>query len=90
MIKYLFSTKSLSLMDIKDEDRSEESKKNHITYYRSLTKVISNIQEEKNQELDPTISSHLNARIDAMEKDRDRIRNMFPDITDEEWNDDAD
>ena len=77
-------------MDIKDEDRSEESKKNHITYYRSLTKVISNIQEEKNQELDPTISSHLNARIDAMEKDRDRIRNMFPDITDEEWNDDAD
>ena len=90
MIKYLFSTKSLSLMDIKDEDRSEESKKNHITYYRSLTKVISNIQEEKNQELDPTISSHLNARIDAMEKDRDRIRNMFPDITDEEWNDYAD
>ena len=90
MIKYLFSTKSLSLMDIKDEDRSEESKKNHITYYRSLTKVISNIQEEKNQELDPTISSHLNARIDAMEKDRDRIRNMFPDITEEEWNDNAD
>jgi len=73
-------------MDVKEEDRSEESKKNHITYYKSLTKVISNIQEEKTQESDPTIKSHLKARIDAMEKDRGRIRNMFPEITEEEWN----
>ncbi|MDH3765418.1 MAG: hypothetical protein OER82_06375 [Nitrosopumilus sp.] len=73
-------------MDVKEEDRSEESKKNHITYYKSLTKVISNIQEEKTQESDPTIKSHLEARIDAIEKDRGRIRNMFPEITEEEWN----
>jgi len=34
-------------MDIKEEDKSEESKKNHLTYYKSLTKVILDFQEEK-------------------------------------------
>ena len=74
-------------MDVKDEDKSEESKKNHLTYYKSLTKVILNIQEEKNREVDPTIKNHLNERIDAIQKDRERIRGMFPDITKEEWDD---
>jgi len=73
-------------MDVKKEDKSEESKKNHIVYYKSLTKIISNIQKEKDLEVDPTIKDHLNARIDAVEKDRKRIRDMFPDITEEEWN----
>ncbi|MDH3657779.1 MAG: hypothetical protein OEM77_06550 [Nitrosopumilus sp.] len=73
-------------MDIKEEDKSEESKKSHIVYYKSLTKVILEIQEEKNQEADPTIKSHLDSRMNAMEKDRSRIREMFPDITEEEWN----
>jgi len=72
-------------MDIKKEDKSEESKKNHLTYYKSLTKVISDIQEEKNTALDPTIKNHLDERIDAIEKDRKRIREMFPNITNEEW-----
>ena len=72
-------------MDIKDEDTSEESKKNHISYYKSLTKVISDIQKEKNQEGEPAIKSHLDNRIDAMEKDKQRIREMFPDIKEEEW-----
>ena len=72
-------------MDVKDEDKSEESKKNHISYYKSLTKVISEIQEEKKQEGEPAIISHLDNRIDAMEKDKKRIRDMFPDITEEEW-----
>ncbi len=72
-------------MDVKEEDKSEESKKNHLTYYKSLTKVISDIQEEKNREADPTIKNHLDGRIDAIEKDRKRIREMFPDITEEEW-----
>jgi len=72
-------------MDVKEEDRSEESKKNHLTYYKSLTKVIFDIQEEKNREADPTIKNHLDERIDAVEKDRKRIREMFPDITKEEW-----
>ena len=73
-------------MDVKDEDTSEESKKNHILYYKSLTKVISDIQNEKNQEGEPAVKSHLDNRIDAMEKDRERIRKMFPDIKEEEWN----
>ncbi|MBT8252222.1 MAG: hypothetical protein KJO99_05265 [Nitrosopumilus sp.] len=72
-------------MDVKDEDKSEESKKNHISYYKSLTKVISEIQEEKKQEGEPAIISHLDNRIEAMEKDKKRIRDMFPDITEEEW-----
>jgi hypothetical protein len=73
-------------MDVKEEDKSEESKKNHISYYKSLTKVISNIQEEMNLGVDPTMKNHLDERIDALEKDRKRIRDMFPDITKEEWN----
>jgi len=72
-------------MDVKDEDTSEESKKNHISYYRSLTKVISDIQEEKDQEGEPAVKSHLDNRIEAMEKDRKRIRDMFPEIKEEEW-----
>ncbi len=73
-------------MDVKEEDKSEESKKNHIAYYKSLTKVISDIQEEKDLVVDPTIKNHLNERIDAIGKDRKRIREMFPDTTEEEWN----
>jgi len=72
-------------MDVKKEDKSEESRKNHLTYYKSLTKVISDIQGEKNREVDPTIKNHLDKRIDAIRMDRKRIREMFPDITKEEW-----
>ena len=72
-------------MDVKEEDRSEESKNNHITYYRSLTKTINDIKKEKEQENDPTIKNHLNERIDAMEKDKKRIREMFPDVSTGEW-----
>ena len=72
-------------MDVKEEDKSEESKKNHLTYYKSLTKIISDFQDEKNRETDPTIKNHLDERIDAVKKDRKRIREMFPDITKEEW-----
>ena len=73
------------MMDVKEDDKSDESKKNHITYYKSLTKLILEIQKEKNQESDPTIKSHLDSRMDAMEKDRNRIKEMFPDIKEEEW-----
>ena len=72
-------------MDVKEEDTSEESKKNHISYYKSLSKVISDILKEKDQEGEPAIKSHLENRIDAMEKDKKRIRDMFPDIKEEEW-----
>ena len=76
-------------MDEKEEDRSEESKKNHILYYKSLTKVISDIQEEKKQELDPTVKNHLDARIQAMEEDKKRIKKLFPDTIEEDWDDDS-
>ena len=73
-------------MDVKKEDKSEQSKKDHIIYYKSLSRIISNLQKEKEQGTDPTIERHLNGRIDAMEQDRKRIRKMFPDVTEEEWN----
>ena len=74
-------------MDEKKEDKSEKSKKNHIIYYRSLTKIILNMKNEINEVGEPAIKEHLISRIDAMEKDRNRIRNLFPNITDEGWND---
>lgn len=74
-------------MDVKEEDKSEESKKNHISYYKSLTKVISDIQKEVNLCVDPTMKNHLDEKIDAVEKDRKRIREMFPEITKEECDD---
>jgi len=73
-------------MDVKDEDRSEESKKNHISYYKSLSKIILEILDEKNKEVEPAIKEHLESRVKAMEKDKKRIRDMFPDIKEEEWN----
>ena len=74
-------------MDEKKEDKSEESKQNHITYYKSLSKIIANMNEEINEEGEPAIKEHLKSRIDAMEKDRKRIRDLFPDMKKEEWND---
>ena len=77
-------------MDEKKEDKSEESKKNHMTYYRSLTKIITNMKNEINQEGEPAIKEHLTSRIDAIEKDRQRIRDLFPNIKKEEWDDNTD
>ncbi len=89
MIKYLFSIILEKTLDVKEEDASEESRKNHIAYYRSLSRIISEIQREKESEGEPAIKSHLDSRIDAMEKDKERIRKMFPDLTEEEWNGNA-
>ena len=74
-------------MDVKDEDKSEESMKNHISYYKSLTKVILDIQKEANSGVDSIIKNHLDERIEVVEKDRKRIRKMFPEIREEEWDD---
>ena len=73
------------VMDEKEEDKSEESMKNHITYYRSLSKIITNMKNEINEEGEPAIKEHLTSRIDAMEKDRKRIRDLFPNMKLEEW-----
>jgi len=72
-------------MDIKEEDKSEESKKNHIIYYKSLINTILEIQTEMNLEKEDAIKDHLRKRIEAMEKDQMRIREMFPDISKEKW-----
>jgi len=74
-------------MDEKIEDKSEGSKKNHLIYYRSLTKIITDMKNEINEAGEPAIKEHLISRIDAMEKDRKRIRNLFPSIKYEEWDD---
>tara|TARA_B110000014_G_scaffold136426_1_gene94397 strand:+ start:555 stop:788 length:234 start_codon:yes stop_codon:yes gene_type:complete len=74
-------------MDEKQEDKSEQSKKNHMTYYRSLTKIITNMKDEINQEGEPAIKEHLTSRIDAIEKDRKRIRDLFPNMKKDEWDD---
>ena len=72
-------------MDEKIEDKSENSKKSHLIYYRSLTKIITDIQTEMSQKGEPAIQEHLTSRIDAIEKDRKRIRELFPDIKKDEW-----
>jgi uncharacterized protein YicC (UPF0701 family) len=71
--------------DEKIEDKSEDSKKKHMTYYRSLSKIIADIENEMNQEGQPAIQEHLTSRIEAIEKDRKRIRELFPEIKKEEW-----
>ncbi len=64
-------------MDVKDEDKSEESKQNHIIYYNSLTKIIKNMENEIDDEGEPAVKEHLKSRIDAIEKDRQRIEICF-------------
>jgi uncharacterized protein YicC (UPF0701 family) len=76
-------------MDEKIEDKSEDSKKKHMTYYRSLSKLITDMKSEMNQEGQPAIKEHLTSRMEAIEKDRQRIRNLFPDVKKEEWNDNS-
>ncbi|WP_067960214.1 hypothetical protein [Nitrosopumilus sp. Nsub] len=74
-------------MDEKEEDKSEKSKQNHIIYYKSLSKIISNMEKEIDDEGEPAVKEHLRSRIDAVEKDRKRIRDLFPDMKMEEWDD---
>jgi hypothetical protein len=76
-------------MDEKKEDKSEESKKKHITYYKSLTKLIIDMKNEIYEEGEPAIKEHLTSRIGAMEIDRKRIRDLFPNIKKEEWDDNS-
>ncbi len=73
-------------MDVKKEDKSEKSRTAHIAYYKSLSQIISNIQKEKEHESEQAIKDHLDNRIDAMEKDRKRIKKMFSEIEESEWN----
>jgi len=56
-----------------------------MAYYRSLVNTIKEIKEEKRIEKENAIKEHLDKRIEAMVKDQKRLREMFPDITEEEW-----
>ena len=57
-------------MNEKAEKRSDDSKKNHIAYYKLLNKTIENIQKEKLEETEHIIIKHLNSRIEAMNLDK--------------------
>jgi hypothetical protein len=72
-------------MDVKEEDKSEESLRNHLVFYKKLGKTISNIQNEIKTSSESKIIKHLNERIDAIKLDQTRIRKMFPDVEDKTW-----
>jgi hypothetical protein len=72
-------------MDEKEEDRSEESLRRHLIFYKKLNKTISEIQTEIQTFTDEKVLKHLNDRIDAMELDKTRIRKMFPKVDIETW-----
>ncbi len=74
-------------MDEKEEDRSEESLRRHLIFYKKLNKTISEIQTEIQTFPDEKFLQHLNDRIEAMELDKTRIRKMFPKVDVETWND---
>ena len=67
-------------MDEKEEDKSGDSRENHIKYYKALTEMAASMQEEMRGEGDNAIKNHLRNRIDAIIKDKKRIEQMFPEI----------
>jgi len=73
-------------VDEKEEDRSEESLRKHMLFYKKLNKTIFNIQNEIQASTESKIIKHLNERIDAIKLDQLRIRNLFPDLEDKIWN----
>ena len=74
-------------MDEKEEDKSEESFRKHLVFYKKLNKKISDIRDEIQVSGDVKILKHLNERIEAIEQDQTRIRKMFPDADKETWTD---
>ena len=70
-------------MDEKEEDKSAESQRNHIKYYKSLVLTAASMQKELDSETDSSVISHLKNRIDALNKDKKRIEQMFPEL---DWN----
>jgi hypothetical protein len=72
-------------VDEKEEDKSEESLRKHLIFYKKLDKKISDIQNEIQVSVDVKNLKHLNERINAIELDKTRIRKMFPDVNNETW-----
>lgn len=72
-------------MDEKEEDKSEESFRKHVLFYKKLNKTILEIRDEIQVTGDAKILKHLNERIGAIEQDQTRIRKMFPDVDKKTW-----
>ncbi len=74
-------------MDEKDEDKSDESFQKHLIFYQKLNETISGIQDEIKTTSDEKLVKHLNERIEAIELDKKRIRQLFLNIDEKIWND---
>ena len=74
-------------MDKKEEDKSEESLRRHLIFYKKLNKKVLDIQNEIQISTDEKILKHLKERIDAIVLDQTRIREMFPNVDKESWKD---
>jgi len=72
-------------VDEKEEDRSEESFQKHIEFYKKLEQKISDIQKEIQNSKEDVILKHLHERIDALELDKKRIRNIFKNKNEDVW-----
>lgn len=72
-------------MDEKEEDKSEESFRKHLVFYKKLNKKLSEIQNEIQNSTDTKILKHLKERIDAIKLDQERIRKTFPKTDEETW-----
>ncbi len=54
-------------MDEKEEDKSEESFRKHLVFYKKLNKTISDIRDEIQGSGDVKILRHLNERMETTE-----------------------
>lgn len=73
-------------MDQKEEDTSEESFQKHLEFYKKLDKKISDITNEIGDSKDGKVIKHLTERIDALDLDKKRIKNMFKNTPEDFWN----
>ena len=74
-------------MDEKEEDKSEESFQKHLVFYQKLNETIMGIESEIKNTSDEKLLKHLKERIEAIDLDKKRIRNLFPHIDENIWDD---
>lgn len=65
-------------MDECAEDKSEKSFERHLAYYKSLSRIIKEMEMEIKAEDEEGIKNHLKDRIKAINLDKERIEKMFP------------
>ena len=81
-ITSIFEQEGVSVRDAKVVRVNEE-----YCIYSFYFDHMRTMKDEINQEGEPAIKEHLISRIDAIEKDRKRIRDLFPNMKKEEWHD---